>query len=90
MSSLFGQIPPDELQQLPALAPPPGEVPNFDDPENRGPILVAVSSLLFALMLLLYLNRIYTKLFIIGSVSLDDRKILSGQSFPCSIANEIQ
>ena len=60
------------LAKTPALAPPPGVVPNFIDPYNQGPILLVIGSILLALMMILVTVRAYTKIFIQRKLSWDD------------------
>ena len=71
------QIPPAALSDpavlgLPALAPPAGVVPNFTNPESKGPIFVIVGTILLVLMVVFLSNRIYTKSFIVRKLSWDD------------------
>lgn len=69
------------LLQLPALAPPPGVIPNFTNPENRGPTLVIVGAILLGLVVIAMANRAYTKLRIIRKASWDDLTVaLAGAS----------
>ena len=70
----LAQIPPSVLNTLPALQPPAGVQPNFVNPENRGYIQNSVASVLFGLMICLFANRVYTKLFVIRKASWDDCK----------------
>ena len=62
---------PASLQQ-PAIAPPPGVTPNFAHPEDKGPTLVIVATVLLALVIIALANRAYTKLYIIRKSSWDD------------------
>ncbi|OAL43432.1 hypothetical protein IQ07DRAFT_650025 [Pyrenochaeta sp. DS3sAY3a] len=43
---------PAALWNMPALAPPPGQIPNFDHPINKDAELIAMNSVFLALMLL--------------------------------------
>ena len=70
----LSDIPPSVLDTLPALQPPAGVQSNFVNPEDRGHVCTAITSVLFAFMLCLYANRVYTKLVIIRKVSWDDCK----------------
>ena len=58
--------------QLPALKPPPGIIPNFGHPRNRGPVLIIVNGVLLALMMTFIALRAYTKLAIVRKFSWDD------------------
>ena len=61
------------LNSLPGLEPPPGVKSNFVDPENRGPILIIICTILMSFALILYANRIYVKTYIIRRITWDDR-----------------
>ena len=61
--------------QLPALDPPPGIIPNFANPENKGPTLIVVGALLLVLVIISLANRAYTKLLIVRKTSWDDLTI---------------
>ena len=65
-------LPQDFWSTTPALQPPPGLKPNFLNPEDRGPKFVTAATVVFILMVLLYFNRVYTKLLLLRKVSLDD------------------
>ena len=60
------------LLQLPALTPPPGVIPNFAHPMDRGPVLTIVNGILLALMMIFIALRVYTKLAIVRKISWDD------------------
>lgn len=58
-------------------APPPEVVatwpkPNFENPEDRGPYLIAVEVVLFFFTAVVVLGRIYTRRWIIRSFGWDD------------------
>lgn len=77
---MYQQIPASALQdpaflQQPALKPPPGVIPNFLHPEEKGPTLVIVGAILLALVVIALANRAYTKLCIVQKVSWDDLTI---------------
>lgn len=72
--SELAEIPPNILNTLPALQPPAGVEPNFVNPEDRGYLLNSVATVLFCLMVCLFGNRVYTKLFIVRKANWDDRK----------------
>lgn len=73
----LAEIPPSILDTYPALAPPAGVEPNFVNPEDRGYILNSVATVLFCLMVCLFANRIYTRLFIIRKATWDDRECVA-------------
>ncbi len=57
---------------LPAAAPPPGIIPNFENPEDRGPILVKVGGVLVGLMMVFVINRVYVKIWVVRKAWWDD------------------
>lgn len=64
----------DTLAAYPALAPPPGVTPNFDNSEDQNRPFFGVISLLLAIMSLFIINRTYVKTFLIRKYSWDDCK----------------
>ena len=72
--SELAELPPSILNTLPALQPPAGVEPNFVNPEDRAYLLTTVATVLFCLMVFLYINRVYTKLCIVHKTSWDDCK----------------
>ncbi|MCJ1394806.1 hypothetical protein MMC18_007686 [Xylographa bjoerkii] len=75
MSSALASLSPAELNALadyPALTPPPGVVPNFVNPENQNTPEFVVTSLLLAVMILFFINRIYVKSILMRKCSWDD------------------
>ncbi|CAL8574676.1 hypothetical protein XPA_000631 [Xanthoria parietina] len=60
------------FENFPALQPPPGVQPNFDNPLTRGPDVVIASSICLALMLSLVVMRFYTKIAIKRRFGWDD------------------
>ena len=67
------------LEDLPLLPPPQGQSSNFDNPETRGPAIVAVCSVFLSLMWPIFLLRLYSKLRIVRAPGWDDGK----PDFPC-------
>ncbi len=58
---------------LPLKPPPPGISSNFDDPDlSNQRQLVAAVAISLALALFLLLTRLYTRIFLVGSVGSDD------------------
>lgn len=70
----LAEIPPSIRNNLPALQPPAGVESNFINPEDRGYIQNTVSTVLFCFMVILFVNRVYTKLSVIRKVGWDDCK----------------
>lgn len=59
---------------MPAGKPPPGVIPNPINPYSNGPTLIAVGSVLVALMLVCVSVRVYAKFKIVGKLTPDDCK----------------
>ncbi|KAL8741286.1 MAG: hypothetical protein Q9190_006097 [Brigantiaea leucoxantha] len=57
---------------MPALAPPPGVIPNFIDPPNSDPKLIAVLLTCTILTTILVFVRLYTKICLLKSHGWDD------------------
>ena len=68
---------PEMLEGTPAGTPPPGLIPNSTNPGSNGPTLIAVGSVLIALMVLSVGIRVYSKIKIVGKSSPDDCKYAS-------------
>ena len=56
----------------PAMAPPPGVVPNFVDPPNLRHIVILVLTLCMTFSAIAVLLRMYTKVFILRKVVFED------------------
>ncbi|KAL8971880.1 MAG: hypothetical protein Q9197_003055 [Variospora fuerteventurae] len=52
---------PPNLSPTPALRPPAGVTPNFDNPASRAPGVIAATAVISAVMLLFVLARVYAK-----------------------------
>ncbi len=65
---------PEQMAQTPASKPPPGVVPNFVDPPSGAPVLIAVGTVLLAIMLVFACIRFYVKAFVRRNVTADDCK----------------
>lgn len=65
---------PEQLAATPAGKPPPGVIPNHNNPHSNGPTLIAVGSVLVALMLMCVAVRGYTKFKIVRKFTPDDCK----------------
>jgi hypothetical protein len=66
MEALIHSLTPAQMAAFlngPALAPPPGVVPNFVDPPNNNPLCFAVSILSITLATVMVLVRLYSKIF---------------------------
>ena len=78
---LTRQLPPltpEQMAVTPAGMPPPGVIPNFVNPDTRGPVLIIVGTIFMVLMLVLATLRYYTKFFIVRKTSWDDCKLAPG------------
>ena len=79
MSNLQGGSLPADPSDYPGMFPPPGVIPNFDDPYSRGETYTAVATALMVAMFIFVTCKVYTKLFIARKLGWDDCKSL--QSF---------
>ncbi|SLM35587.1 40s ribosomal protein s12 [Lasallia pustulata] len=77
-SPLQGGSLPANLSNLPGMVPPAGETPNFDNPYSRGETFTAVATTITVVMIILVINREYTKYFIIRKLGWDDLTCLLG------------
>lgn len=68
------QIPNDPaiLATIPAIPPPPGVIPNFENPYSLAPIGRAVLGVTFPLMIIAIASRLYTRLWVTRSIGPDD------------------
>lgn len=57
---------------MPALQPPTGVIPNFDDPFSFYPWILAIGIISMVLMTLAVIIRIYTKLVIMKPMQHED------------------
>lgn len=55
------------MSQVPALPPPSGIIPNFDDPPSQKKVLLIVNGISISLMLICSALQTYAKIYIIGS-----------------------
>ena len=77
MAESTASLNPAQLQTLldgPAGTPPPGIIPNFNDPVSLDTATVAIVVLGIALSTLAVTARFYTKVYIIRSLVLEDCK----------------
>lgn len=58
----------------PAGEPPPGTLPNFSNPPNLDAVYIATTAICGSVSFLAVLIRMYTKLFLIRSLVLEDCK----------------
>lgn len=69
---ILKQLPPEALATTPALAPPPGIIPNPEHPISRGHLLIVVNSIVAAIMVICYVIRVYTRAIIQRRVAWSD------------------
>ncbi|XDG05671.1 hypothetical protein ABKA04_005286 [Annulohypoxylon sp. FPYF3050] len=84
----LSSLTPAELEQLlngPALAPPDGVIPNFDDKDNKNYIAQAVVPLCLVLTSIAVFLRVWSRIFYIKKVELTDA--LMTIAFGCYIVN---
>lgn len=66
-----------DLSNVPALAPPPGVVPNFVNPESLAPLCRIVIALTLPLMVVFLALRMYVRLRISRAMGADDSQFSS-------------
>ena len=74
MFSNFTELTPELLSSTPLASPPDAVQSNFGDAANRNISVYVVCSVFLAIMLCFYVNRIYTKIYIVRRYSWDDCK----------------
>ncbi|KAM0802497.1 hypothetical protein BDR22DRAFT_102870 [Usnea florida] len=75
MSSTPAELNPAQLSSTPIQPPPKGVQSNFGDAENNNKPMFGVSSLFLAITIGFFINRIYTKSYIVRRLSWDDLTI---------------
>ncbi|KAI3391805.1 hypothetical protein diail_6795 [Diaporthe ilicicola] len=65
-----------DIMDMPAMAPPPGVVANFDYPPNRTAMVVAVMSVCLAISTIAVALRFYSRCVILGKVQVQDYLLL--------------
>ncbi|KAI1408106.1 hypothetical protein F5Y13DRAFT_205087 [Hypoxylon sp. FL1857] len=61
-----------DLSQLPGGAPPPGVVPNFDNPESIAPLCLIVIVITLPMMVIFLALRLYVRLWVSRTTGADD------------------
>ncbi|EPE37171.1 hypothetical protein GLAREA_09334 [Glarea lozoyensis ATCC 20868] len=56
----------------PAIPPPEGVKPHFDNPHTRGPVIIAVGTIMFVLVLAFAAARLYVSTFVVKKRNLGD------------------
>jgi hypothetical protein len=73
-NSIPAMIPASKLNG-PALAPPPGVIPNFDNPPNQDILIRVLFSIFLGLVTLAVVGRIYIRVFYLKQGFLGDGKL---------------
>jgi len=63
---------PPEVLALPAMAPQPGVVSNFINPESRAYVVIVVNGVFTAFLLIFVFLRLYAKAFVSKSIGWED------------------
>ncbi|KAF2267212.1 hypothetical protein CC78DRAFT_577411, partial [Lojkania enalia] len=83
----MSQLPPPEvLAQMPVQAPPPGVMPNFDNPDSLAPGALAVISIFLALMVITLVARLYCRISIVRRAGLDDWMAAGAGAFGIAVS----
>jgi hypothetical protein len=75
MEAIFDALSPIQREILlngPALAPPPGVIPNFTDPPSRKDLCVGLAIANISIAALVVGIRLYTKVFCVKKLRLED------------------
>ena len=73
-SNVQGGSLPTGLSDYPGMLPPPGVIPNFDNPYSRGGTYTAVATTIMVAMFIFVACKLYTKSFIARKLGWDDCK----------------
>ena len=63
---------PFDINSIPAMQPPPGVIPNFDNPESMHPYVLGVAIGTIAVMVIAISIRVYTKAFIMRDMKWEE------------------
>ncbi|KAK3377512.1 hypothetical protein B0H63DRAFT_477333 [Podospora didyma] len=63
---------PFDINDIPAMQPPPGVIPNFDNPESMHPYVLGVAIGTIAVMVIAISIRVYTKAFIMRDMKWEE------------------
>ncbi|KAI1089122.1 hypothetical protein F5B19DRAFT_468842 [Rostrohypoxylon terebratum] len=74
----LSNLPPSAYDNLPALTPPPGVVPNFDNPESLAPAGKIVFCVMLPVMAIIVYVRLYTRVCRTRAVGADDYLCIAG------------
>lgn len=87
ISTDLSKLPPEVLQQLsnmPSIPPPPGVIPNFQNPETSKNTQIISTGFILGLVVIFFFNRAYAKVFLMRKLTWDDATLLI--AFICSLA----
>lgn len=70
----LSQIPPEALSHIPVGAPPPGVIPNFENPPSEAKLIIIISTICLCFMIPIALIRVYSRIWITRSFGWDDGK----------------
>jgi len=59
-----------------ALSPPPGVIPNFENPESRGHLVIIATAILLPITTFILALRIYTRVVLVRYLGSDDCKLI--------------
>ena len=73
-SILQGGSLPADLSDYPGMIPPPGVIPNFDNPYSRGETYTVVATIIMVATVIFVTCKLYTKSLITRKLGWDDCK----------------
>jgi len=72
-----------DINDIPAMVPPPGVQPNFDNPETLHDPMLSTAIITTILLVTVVGVRIFTKAYIMRDMKLEDCKICPGKKTGC-------
>ena len=86
-AELLASMSPEELARTPAGEPPPGVVPNLEDPPSIGYRLLIIGAILLAIMIICSTLRFYSVIAVRRKIRPDDCMCYSQWSCNISLMN---
>lgn len=80
VADLLASLPPEAREAVlngPAHAPPPGVIPNFDNPPSQNNLVIGVLTTGYFIVVILFFARVYSRLVCLKRVHVEDGMIIS-------------
>ncbi|KAI0876397.1 hypothetical protein GGS24DRAFT_498827 [Hypoxylon argillaceum] len=81
VADLLASLPPEAREAVlngPAHAPPPGVIPNFDNPPSQNNLVIGVLTTGYFIVVILFFARVYSRLVCLKRVHIEDGLIVAG------------